>query len=135
MSAAVEWLAAARVFSSPLAEARRNAARRRRMLLKALEWLVLALVALAILFPIAWMVLTALKPAADIYRYTWVFTPTLDNFREVFGPRWQLGWKVLNTTVVACSTVVIAIPIAVVRPTASRASSSAASVRCSSGSC
>lgn len=66
MSAAVEWLAAARVFSSPLAEARRNAARRRRMLLKALEWLVLALVALAILFPIAWMALTALKPAADV---------------------------------------------------------------------
>ncbi len=113
MSATAERIPAAAASPSLLAEARRGAARRRRLMLKALERLVLALVALAILFPIVWMVLTAFKPAADIYRFTWIFTPTLDNFREVFGPRWQLGWKVLNSTVIACSTVVIAIPIAV----------------------
>ena len=95
------------------AAARRQAAQRRRRIMKGLEYAVLALVAVAILFPIVWMVLTAFKPAADVYRYTWSFTPTFENFREVFGPRWQLGWKVLNSTIIACSTVVIAIPIAV----------------------
>ena len=114
MSAATERLPATGRSVSPLAAARRRVARRRRLTLMALERLALGLVAVAILFPIAWMVLTAFKPAADVYRYVWLFTPTLDNFREVFGPRWQLGWKVFNSMVVACSTVAIAVPIAVI---------------------
>lgn len=110
MSAVAGRLPAA---ANSAAVARRDAARRRRRWLRILEHLVLALVAIAILFPIIWMVLTAFKPAQDVYRYTWLFEPTFDNFREVFGPRWHLGEKVLNSAIIACSTVVIAIPVAV----------------------
>ena len=92
---------------------RRAAARRRRLLLQVLENGVLLLVAIVILFPIVWMVLTSLKPPVDVYRYTVFFTPTLDNFREVFGARWQIGFKVANSLVVAVGTVLIAIPMAV----------------------
>lgn len=92
---------------------RRAATRRRKRMLQVLENSVLLLVAILILFPIAWMVMTSFKPPVDVYRYTVFFTPTLDNFREVFGERWQVGTKVLNSLIVAVSTVVIAIPMAV----------------------
>ncbi len=92
---------------------RRARAQRRRTVVKVLEGSVLVLVAIIILFPIAWMVMTSFKPAVEVYRYSIFFTPTLDNFREVFGERWQIGLKVLNSLVVAVGTVVIAIPIAV----------------------
>lgn len=92
---------------------RRAATRRRKLTLQVLENGVLLLVAIVILFPIVWMVLTSFKPPIDVYKYTIYFNPTLDNFREVFGSRWQVGLKVANSLVVAVGTVVIAIPIAV----------------------
>ena len=92
---------------------RRAAARRRKLAIQILENSVLLLVAIVILFPIVWMVLTSLKPPVDVYRYTIFFNPTLDNFREVFGARWQIGFKVANSLVVAVGTVLIAIPMAV----------------------
>ncbi len=88
-----------------------SAACRRRF--RALETGLLGLVALCILFPIVWMVLTAFKPQQLIYHLNVFFPPTLDNFREVFSPRWQVGAKVLNSAVIAVATVVITIPIAV----------------------
>ena len=91
---------------------RRAATRRRKLTLQVLENGVLLLVAIVILFPIVWMVLTSFKPPIDVYKYTIYFNPTLDNFREVFGSRWQVGLKVANSLVVAVGTVVIAIPIA-----------------------
>ncbi len=99
--------------NSRLLVQRRAAARRRKLLLQVLENGVLLVVAIIILFPIIWMVLTSLKPPVDVYRYTIFFNPTLDNFREVFGARWQIGLKVANSLVVAVGTVVIAIPMAV----------------------
>ena len=95
------------------AAARRASGRRRRGLLKALEWAVLALVAAIILFPILWMVMTAFKSPRYVYSYTMIFPPTLENFYEVFGERWHIADKIINSTVIAVSTVVIAIPIAV----------------------
>ncbi|MBL8589172.1 MAG: carbohydrate ABC transporter permease, partial [Methylobacteriaceae bacterium] len=96
-----------------LAAARRRAAERRRRWLGALEIATLVAVGAIVLFPILWMVLTAFKSPEFVYRYTVVFPPTIDNFREVFGERWQIGQKVLNSLIVACGTVAIAIPIAV----------------------
>jgi len=96
-----------------LATERRAAKRRKRKLLKALETSVLLAVAFLIVFPIAWMVLTAFKNPPDVYRYTLWFSPTLENFREIFHERWQITEKIINSTVIAVSTVVIAIPIAV----------------------
>ena len=72
---------------------RRAATRRRKLTLQVLENGVLLLVAIVILFPIVWMVLTSFKPPIDVYKYTIYFNPTLDNFREVFGSRWQVGLK------------------------------------------
>ena len=95
-----------------LAADRRARADRRRRILKIIENAVLAAVALLILFPIVWMVLTAFKSPVYVYSYTIWFPPTLDNFREVFSERWQITNKIINSTVIAVSTVVIAIPIA-----------------------
>ena len=92
---------------------RRSAARRKRVMLQILENGVLLLVAIVILFPIVWMVMTSFKPPVEVYKYTFLFTPTLENFREVFGARWQIGFKVANSLVVAVGTVLIAIPMAV----------------------
>jgi multiple sugar transport system permease protein len=95
-----------------LAADRRARADRRRRILKIIENAVLAAVALLILFPIVWMVLTAFKSPVYVYSYTIWFPPTLDNFREVFSERWQITNKIINSTVIAVSTVLIAIPIA-----------------------
>lgn len=80
---------------------------------KALEWATLAFVGGFTLFPIVWMVMTAFKPVELIYHLNVLFWPTLDNFREVFSVRWEVGAKVLHSLVIALGTVVIAIPIAV----------------------
>ena len=100
------------VAAPSLAAERRARADRRRRILKVLENAVLAAVALLVLFPIVWMVLTAFKSPEYVYSYTIWFPPTLANFREIFGERWLIGQKIVNSTVVAVSTVVIAIPIA-----------------------
>ncbi len=91
----------------------RTAARRRKMFFKTLEWTALGAVAFAILFPIVWMILTAFKPVSLIYHLTVLFPPTLDNFREVFSPRWEIGGKVLNSLVIATGTVIVAVPLAI----------------------
>ena len=57
--------------------------------------------------------MTAFKSPVYVYSYTMFFPPTLENFREIFNPRWQIASKIINSTVIAVSTVVIAIPIAV----------------------
>lgn len=98
--------------STPAAIRRARNLRRRR-LGKALEIIALATVAILILFPIVWMVLTAFKDPKYVYSYTIWFPPTLDNFREVFNERWLIREKIINSTIIAVSTVVIAIPIAV----------------------
>lgn len=95
-----------------LADTRRAKATRRRRALRVVENGVLLLVALIVLFPIVWMVLTAFKSPAYVYAYTIWFPPTLENFREVFSERWNIGQKIINSAIIAISTVVVAIPIA-----------------------
>ena len=96
-----------------LASQRRARNQRRRRVARIAEITVLLFVALLILFPILWMVMTAFKPPIFVYSYTVLFPPTLDNFREVFNPRWLIADKIINSTIIAVSTVIIAIPIAV----------------------
>jgi multiple sugar transport system permease protein len=105
--------ATATLSSTALAAKRRTGGLRKRRILKALEITVLAVVALLILFPIVWMVLTAFKSPIYVYSYTIWFPPTLENFREVFNERWLIREKIINSTIIAVSTVAIAIPIAV----------------------
>ena len=52
---------------SPSATDRRAKARRKRLLFKALEITVLVAVAIVVVFPIAWMVMTAFKDPRYVY--------------------------------------------------------------------
>lgn len=73
----------------------------------------LLLLALAIiLFPILWLALTAFKQPRDVFDLSLLFTPTLENLREIFRHPWNLGRKVANSVIVSVATVVIAIPVA-----------------------
>lgn len=92
--------------------ARRAAAARRRRIFKILESTALLVVAVVILFPILWMVATAFKNPADVYRYTLFFTPTLDNFRTVFEDRWGIAREIRNSLIIATATVAVALPLA-----------------------
>ena len=107
---------AARPVSAPVSApvaARMARTRRRRAILAVLEWATMLLVLFLVLFPIVWMALTAFKNSADVYRFELFFTPTLANFRTLFSDEWRVGAKVVNSLVIACSTVAIAIPCAV----------------------
>lgn len=74
---------------------------------------VLILIAIFImLVPIIWIFLAAFKNHVDVYQLKLLFTPTLKNFGIVFDAPYYLGAKLINSTVVALVTVVIAIPIA-----------------------
>jgi multiple sugar transport system permease protein len=66
-----------------------------------------------IVFPIAWMALTAFKLPRDVYSVTWIFAPTIDNFFTVFQPPWNIGRRIVNSVIISAATVVIAIPAAV----------------------
>jgi multiple sugar transport system permease protein len=86
------------------------AVRRRRAMWRAVEVAVLLLALFFILFPIAWMALTALKRPVDLFSLTFLFTPTFDNFRAIFAPPWNTGRALWNSFVVAFLTVLISIP-------------------------
>ncbi len=66
-----------------------------------------------IVFPIAWMVLTAFKLPRDVYSVTMFFTPTIENFFSVFKHPWNIGQRILNSVIISVTTVAIAIPAAV----------------------
>ena len=68
----------------------------------------------AILLPIAWIMLTAFKLPREVYSLDNVlwFTPTLENLATIFQHPWNLGSKLLNSLMVAGSTVLIAMPLA-----------------------
>lgn len=66
-----------------------------------------------IVFPIAWMILTAFKQPRDVYALTFAFTPTVDNFLTVFEPPWNIGRRIVNSILVAGATLAIGIPAAI----------------------
>jgi multiple sugar transport system permease protein len=84
----------------------------KRILLWWAERALLVLVSVIVLFPIAWMFLTAFKSPRDAYSLSLNFTPTLNNFVTVFSDPWNLQHMVLNSVIVASVTVLIAVPCA-----------------------
>jgi multiple sugar transport system permease protein len=77
-------------------------------------WLApLAVVALAWIFPIAWTLLTSLKPAGSLTGLapTFLFTPTLDNYVALFSER-DYGRYLLNSLLLAGGTTVVAVLLA-----------------------
>ena len=86
--------------------------RSRKKLLDFLQFLVILLAAIIILVPIYWIVSGAFKQQVDIFQLKLLFTPTLENFKIIFKSPYNLFDKLVNSTLVASSTVLITIPIA-----------------------
>ena len=84
----------------------------RKKLLDLLQFLVILLTAIIILVPIYWIVSGAFKQQVDIFQLKLLFTPTLENFRIIFKSPYNLFDKLVNSTLVALSTVLITIPLA-----------------------
>ena len=84
----------------------------RKKLLDFLQFLVILLTAIIILVPIYWIVSGAFKQQVDIFQLKLLFTPTLENFRIIFKSPYNLFDKLVNSTLVALSTVMITIPLA-----------------------
>jgi multiple sugar transport system permease protein len=83
-------------------------------LIQRLNLLQIAVVALLILMPIAWMVLSSFKPSAEVTAYPpklW-FAPTLDNYRQLFNttPFSHYTW---NSLVITVGSTVIGIVLGV----------------------
>ncbi|PUA19522.1 carbohydrate ABC transporter permease [Glaciimonas sp. PCH181] len=74
--------------------------------------LLIFLTAAAILIPIYWMIAAGFKSYADVFQARWLFIPTLDNFRTIMEPPYEIHKKLLNSLLVALATIAIAIPIA-----------------------
>jgi multiple sugar transport system permease protein len=77
-----------------------------------LQFLVILLTAVFILVPIYWIVSGAFKQQVDIFQLKLLFTPTLENVEIIFRSPYNLFDKLVNSTLVALSTILIAIPIA-----------------------
>ena len=86
--------------------------RSKKKLLDFLQFLVIILTAIIILVPIYWIVSGAFKQQVDIFQLKLLFTPTLENFRIIFKSPYNLFDKLVNSTLVALSTVLITIPLA-----------------------
>ena len=86
--------------------------RSRKKLLDFLQFLVILLAAIIILVPIYWIVSGAFKQQVDIFQLKLLFTPTLENFKIIFKSPYNLFDKLVNSTLVALSTVMITIPLA-----------------------
>jgi multiple sugar transport system permease protein len=86
--------------------------RRRRKFGSGFEIALLAIFAVVMLFPVVWMLETALKDTKDIYAVpakVFTFGPTLDHFKDVFGSDspvlegfknsvWVAGWSTIIAT-------------------------------------
>jgi len=68
--------------------------------------------AVVILIPIYWIASGAFKQQVDVFQLKLLFTPTLANFNEIFRSPYNLHEKLLNSTLVAGTTVLVAIPMA-----------------------
>ena len=84
----------------------------KKKLLDFLQFLVILLTAIIILVPIYWIVSGAFKQQVDIFQLKLLFTPTFENFRIIFKSPYNLFDKLVNSTLVALSTVLITIPLA-----------------------
>ena len=84
----------------------------KKQLMNVFQATLIVIAILVMLVPIAWIFLAAFKNHIDVFQLKILFTPTLENFRSVFEPPYYLGRKLVNSTIVAFVTVLIAIPAA-----------------------
>ncbi len=85
---------------------------RKKRFLSLFQIIVILLATLVMLVPIAWIFLAAFKTHVDVYQLKLFFIPTFENFGTVFDAPFFLGAKLLNSSIIALVTVLLAIPIA-----------------------
>lgn len=78
----------------------------------AVQIVLILIAAFIMLVPIVWIAMAAFKTHVDVYQLKLFFAPTLENFATVFQAPYHLEQKLLNSTIVAFVTVLLAIPIA-----------------------
>jgi multiple sugar transport system permease protein len=86
--------------------------KQKKKLMNALQVTLILIAIFIMLVPILWIFLAAFKNHIDVFQLKLLFTPTLENFKSVFAPPYYLGRKLVNSTIVALVTVLIAIPAA-----------------------
>jgi multiple sugar transport system permease protein len=86
--------------------------KQKKQLMNVFQVTLIVIAILVMLVPIAWIFLAAFKNHIDVFQLKILFAPTLENFRSVFEPPYYLGRKLVNSTIVAFVTVLIAIPAA-----------------------
>lgn len=85
--------------------------RRKQALGSTLRILLILAVAFLWLAPVLWIAATAFKAPRDVLALDIFFTPTLENFVAAFGPNYQLGNRIMNSTIVTVGTLLICIPV------------------------
>jgi len=88
-----------------------------RQLMISLRYIVIALIVVAFIFPIYWMILTSIKPAHEVIAYPPVFFsshPTLDGYAEAIAARGGLVFK--NSLIIAGFTTVAALACMAIIP-------------------
>ncbi|MBG6147759.1 multiple sugar transport system permease protein [Labrenzia sp. EL_208] len=86
--------------------------KQKRQLVDALQVTLILIAIFIMLVPILWIFMAAFKNHIDVFQLKLFFTPSLENFATVFEPPYYLGHKLMNSTIVAFVTVLLAIPIA-----------------------
>ena len=85
---------------------------RRKRVIDGVQVTLILIATFVMLIPIVWIALASLKSTVEVFQLRLFFEPTLENFRTVFEPPYELGPKLWNSTIVATVTVLLAIPIA-----------------------
>ncbi len=86
--------------------------KQKKRLVNAIQVALILVATFFMLVPILWIFMAAFKNHIDVFQLKLFFRPTLANFVAVFELPYDLGNKLLNSTIVAFVTVVFAIPIA-----------------------
>lgn len=86
--------------------------KQRKTLIQTLQIALILFATLVMLIPILWIFLAAFKNHIDVFQLKLLFKPTIENFFTVFESPYHLGDKLINSTIVASITVLIAIPVA-----------------------
>lgn len=71
-------------------------------------------VAVFVLLPIFWLVLTAFKGQRDAFTLRVFFEPTLANFRTIFSNPYNVGNMLVDSTIVSLATIAITLPVAII---------------------
>jgi multiple sugar transport system permease protein len=74
--------------------------------------LLLLIYALFALFPLVWMLILSFKSDNEMFTTTFIFTPTLDNFKAVFSESDFMG-TLWNNLVVSCLAVILSLVVGV----------------------